>query len=194
MELPDDVPYRIMFKKDLGGVIFGCNQDQITEFEEKQLLGLLLPDFIYLMKFKPALPLFLFNYSDKKLYGIFERADPPTDENKHQQLVRIRPQQQYHPLPRSQLELIIDDYYFDINCPYFELGHHETKNLLNLFKGTPSDVQSLSISEQQPVKFVSKISERESVESLTRRMKRAKELGQDLIWDEDGWRMRNYVY
>ncbi|CAN0927955.1 hypothetical protein LINGRAHAP2_LOCUS36191 [Linum grandiflorum] len=87
-----------MFKKDLGSVIFGCNQDQITEFQEKKLLG------------------------------------------------------------------------------------------------TPSDVQSLSISEQQPVKSVSKTSERESVESLTRRMKRAKELGQDLIWDEDGWRMRNYVY
>lgn len=38
--------------------------------------GLPAQHFSYVKKIDPGLPLFLFNYSDRKLYGIFESASP----------------------------------------------------------------------------------------------------------------------
>ena len=40
------------------------------------ILGLPGPHFSYIRKIVPGLPLFLFNYSDRKLHGIFEAAGP----------------------------------------------------------------------------------------------------------------------
>lgn len=37
-------------------------------------IGLPSPHFAYVKNISPGLPLFLFNYSDRKLYGIFEAA------------------------------------------------------------------------------------------------------------------------
>lgn len=37
-------------------------------------VGLPAPHFSYVKNIEPGLPLFLFNYSDKKLYGIYEAA------------------------------------------------------------------------------------------------------------------------
>lgn len=36
--------------------------------------GLPAPHFSYVKNIDPGLPLFLFNYSDRKLYGVFEAA------------------------------------------------------------------------------------------------------------------------
>ena len=40
------------------------------------LIGLPYGHFSYVKNIKPGLPLFLFNYSDRKMYGIFEAATP----------------------------------------------------------------------------------------------------------------------
>nr|GLL24374.1 uncharacterized protein LOC109159049 [Ipomoea trifida] len=66
--------FRNLKKGQLGGVIFGCKNDTIKECLLKQLFGLPFQHFSYVKNIVPGLPLFLFNYSDRKLNGIFEAA------------------------------------------------------------------------------------------------------------------------
>ncbi|CAN0927781.1 DCD domain-containing protein NRP-B [Linum grandiflorum] len=148
-----DARFNILSKSELGGVIFCCNDDQITECLEKKLLGLQLLWPVDLEKIDHGMPLFLFNNSDKKFHGIFERAD----EGKEKHLIQIRPksEQQYQPLPLARLQRKIDPNldFFDGAFVYYELDHIETKDLLALFQGIPRDLdlQSLSISAQTTV-------------------------------------------
>ncbi|GJX99324.1 development/cell death domain-containing protein [Tanacetum coccineum] len=65
---------RDLGKVQLGGVIFGTTNATINECLSKQLFGLPGPHFVYVKKIEPGLPLFLYNYSDKTLHGIFEAA------------------------------------------------------------------------------------------------------------------------
>ncbi|KAK4345645.1 hypothetical protein RND71_035821 [Anisodus tanguticus] len=66
--------FRYLTKKQLGGVIFGCKDNTMNECILKQLFGLPAPHFSYLKNIDPGLPLFLFNYSNRELHGIFEAA------------------------------------------------------------------------------------------------------------------------
>ncbi|CAN0927718.1 DCD domain-containing protein NRP-B [Linum grandiflorum] len=132
----EDARFRILSKSEVGGVIFCCNDDQITECLEKKLLGLQLLWPVDLPKIDHGMPLFLFNKSDKKFHGIFERAD----EKKEKRFIQIRPKpdQQYQPLPLARLEGMIyptDLYLFDMPYFYYELHHIETEDLLALFQG-----------------------------------------------------------
>ncbi|KAG2690997.1 hypothetical protein I3760_09G216600 [Carya illinoinensis] len=65
---------RNLGKSHLGGVIFGCKNNTIKECLSGQLFGLPMLHFSYVKNIDPGLPLFLFNYSDRKLHGIFEAA------------------------------------------------------------------------------------------------------------------------
>ncbi|PQQ12331.1 uncharacterized protein Pyn_25060 [Prunus yedoensis var. nudiflora] len=65
---------RNLIKKHLGGVIFGCKDITINECLSKQLFGLPAAHFLYVQNIFPGLPLFLFNYTDRKLHGIYEAA------------------------------------------------------------------------------------------------------------------------
>ncbi|CAN0927715.1 DCD domain-containing protein NRP-B, partial [Linum grandiflorum] len=150
----EDARFRILSKSEVGGVIFCCNDDQITECLEKKLLGLQVMVPVDLEKIDHGMPLFLFNTSDKKFHGIFERAD----DGKQKRFIQIRPkpEQQYQPLPLARLERMIDPNdldVFDMPYVYFELHHIETEDLLALFQGIPTDLdlQSLSISAQTTV-------------------------------------------
>ncbi|KAL6003025.1 hypothetical protein ACLOJK_023247 [Asimina triloba] len=67
---------RNLRKNDLGGVIFGCKHSTVKECLSKQLFGLPASHFAYVRNIDPGLPLFLFNYSDRTLHGIFESASP----------------------------------------------------------------------------------------------------------------------
>lgn len=67
---------RNLTKTQLGGVVFGCTKDTIKECLSKHLFGLPYNHISYVQKIDTALPLFLFNYSDRKLHGIFEAAGP----------------------------------------------------------------------------------------------------------------------
>ncbi|KAE8709306.1 Beta-propeller [Hibiscus syriacus] len=61
-------------KRDLAGVIFGCKHSTFGECLYKHLFGLPSGHYSYALDIESGLPLFLFNYSDRKLHGIFEAA------------------------------------------------------------------------------------------------------------------------
>ncbi|GJX46766.1 putative development/cell death domain, kelch-type beta propeller containing protein [Tanacetum coccineum] len=70
------VSARNMRKSDLGAVIFGCTHNTINECLSIQLFSLPGPHFQYIKNIREGLALFLFNYHDRKLHGIFEAAGP----------------------------------------------------------------------------------------------------------------------
>ncbi|KAL7611510.1 hypothetical protein Lser_V15G09061 [Lactuca serriola] len=147
------VPARNLRKDDLGSVIFGCKYNTINECLTNHLFGLPATHFSYIKNIKEGLVLFLFNYSDRKLHGVFEAASPGSmNINKYAWVadtedcgythypaqVRVRVRQQCHPLSENQFKPVIADNYYEDKHFYFELDHHQTKKLMSLF--TPSPV------------------------------------------------------
>lgn len=63
--------HRNLGKNNLGGVIFGYKDNTMKECLFKQIFGLPSLHIAYVNHIEPGLPLFLFNYSDRKLHGIF---------------------------------------------------------------------------------------------------------------------------
>ncbi|PAN17455.1 hypothetical protein PAHAL_3G132900 [Panicum hallii] len=138
---------RNLRETQLGGVIFGCKYDTIDECFKKQLFGLPSVHYSYVRNVKPGMPLFLFNYSDRKLHGIFEAASPgqmyidPYAWSNDGSLrtafpaqVRICTKTQYPPLLESQFKTLLGDNYYNHHRFYFELDHAQTRALISLFK------------------------------------------------------------
>nr|CAB3464063.1 unnamed protein product [Digitaria exilis] len=138
---------RNLRENQLGGVIFGCKYDTIDECFKKQLFGLPSVHYSYVRNVKPGMPLFLFNYSDRKLHGIFEAASPgqmyidPYAWSNNGSLrtafpaqVRICTKTQYPPLLESQFKTLLGDNYYNHHHFYFELDHAQTRALISLFK------------------------------------------------------------
>ncbi|PON80904.1 Development/cell death domain containing protein [Trema orientale] len=69
-----DSTFRNLGKNDLKAVIFGCNHTTIEEYYSQQLFELPDPHFTYVRNIDPGLPLLLFNYRNRRLYGVFEAA------------------------------------------------------------------------------------------------------------------------
>ncbi|KAK9057863.1 hypothetical protein SSX86_022702 [Deinandra increscens subsp. villosa] len=141
---------RNLSKSQLGGVIFGAANTTINECFSKQLFGLPKEHLEYVEKINPGLPLFLFNYTNKKLHGIFEAAshgqkdiDPYawTIEGKHKTpfpaQVQVRVLSARQPLSENQFKPIIVDNYFSPTHFWFELDHSQTNRLLCLFSSQP---------------------------------------------------------
>ncbi|XP_076913529.1 uncharacterized protein LOC143572193 isoform X2 [Bidens hawaiensis] len=141
---------RNLGKTQLGSVIFGVTNLTINECLSKQLFGLPKEHLEYVEKVGPGLPLFLFNYTDKKLHGVFEAAsrgkkdiDPYawTSEGKQktpfaaQVQVRVRSPRQ--PLTEDQFKPAIMDNYYNRTHFWFELDHAQTNRLLSLFSSQP---------------------------------------------------------
>ncbi|XP_039836740.1 uncharacterized protein LOC120697541 isoform X3 [Panicum virgatum] len=138
---------RNLRETQLGGVIFGCKYDTIDECFKKQLFGLPSVHYSYVRNVKPGMPLFLFNYSDRKLHGIFEAASPgqmyidPYAWSNDGSLrttfpaqVRICTKTRYPPLLESQFKTLLGDNYYNHHHFYFELDHAQTRALISLFK------------------------------------------------------------
>ncbi|KAK7294765.1 hypothetical protein RJT34_17661 [Clitoria ternatea] len=136
---------RNLRKNQLGAVIFGCKNATIKECLSKQLFGLPAQHFSYVKNIDPGLPLFLFNYSDRKLHGIFEAAsygrmyiDPygwTTDGSERTQYpaqVQIRVRLQCQPLSEDKFRPVIADNYYTHNHFWFELDHEQTSKLISL--------------------------------------------------------------
>ncbi|XP_056172547.1 uncharacterized protein LOC115685187 isoform X2 [Syzygium oleosum] len=154
--------HRNLGKNNLGGVIFGCKDNTMKECLSKQLFGLPSSHIAYVNHIEPGLPLFLFNYSDRKLHGIFEAAsrgqmniDPycwSTDvleKTPYPAQVQIRIRMQCQPLPEDQFKRIIADNYHTCNHFWFELDHAQTSKLISLFA-------SLAIAPSVPQYIVQK--------------------------------------
>ncbi|KAJ8570768.1 hypothetical protein K7X08_037740 [Anisodus acutangulus] len=110
----------------------------------KQLFGLPAPHFSYLKNIDPGLPLFLFNYSNRELHGIFEAESSgemninpyawTSDGSGRTQFpaqVQIRVRLQCQPLPESLFKPIILDNYYTENHFLFELDHVQAGNLIS---------------------------------------------------------------
>ncbi|KAL5550714.1 hypothetical protein UlMin_000890 [Ulmus minor] len=136
---------RNLGKRQLGGVIFGCKNNTLKECLSKQLFGLPSHHFSYVKNIDPGLPLFLFNYSDRKLHGIFEAAcsgqmniDPygwtadGAERTQYPAQVQVRVRLQCQPLHETQFKSIIADNYYNPHHFWFELDHAQANKLMSL--------------------------------------------------------------
>ncbi|XP_059462373.1 uncharacterized protein LOC132191396 isoform X3 [Corylus avellana] len=101
--------------------------------------------FSYVKNIDPGLPLFLFNYSDRKLHGIFEAASTGqmninpygwttdgSEKTLYPAQVQIRVRLQCQPLLENQFKPIIADNYYSQTHFRFELDHAQTSRLISL--------------------------------------------------------------
>ncbi|KAK2432605.1 B2 protein [Trifolium repens] len=137
---------RNLRKNHLGGVIFGCTRTTMKECLSKQLFGLPAPHFSYVKNIEPGLPLFLFNYSDRKLHGIFEASskgkmyidpyawinDDYSDETQYPAQVKVCVKLQCRPLSEDKFGQVIVENYYDKNHFWFELDRIQTNRLMYL--------------------------------------------------------------
>ncbi|KAL6574547.1 hypothetical protein OROMI_011832 [Orobanche minor] len=135
---------RCLDKSQLGGVIFGCTNSTMEECLTSQLFGLPAKHFLYVKNIEPGLPLFLFNYSERKLYGIYEAASSGkmnidsyawtqggSDRTKYPAQVKIRVRMKCQALGEHQFKPIIADNYYSPILLWFELDHTQSNNLLS---------------------------------------------------------------
>ncbi|MED6111915.1 hypothetical protein PIB30_056692 [Stylosanthes scabra] len=140
---------RNLRKNQLGGVVFGCKNTTIKECLSKQLFGLPAQHFSYVKNIEPGLPLFLFNYSDRKLHGIFEAAsngkmyiDPygwtanGSERTQYPAQVQICVRLRCQPLSEDKFRHAIADNYYSKNHFWFELDHAQTSKLISLLTPT----------------------------------------------------------
>ncbi|OIW00868.1 hypothetical protein TanjilG_12809 [Lupinus angustifolius] len=136
---------RNLGKYQLGGVIFGCKNSTIKECLSKQLFGLPAQHFSYVKDIDRGLPLFLFNYSDRKLHGMFEAVgkgqmyiDPYawttdcSETTKYPAQVQMRVRLHCQALLEENFAQVIADNYFSRNHFWFELDHRQTSRLISL--------------------------------------------------------------
>ncbi|GJN35935.1 hypothetical protein PR202_gb24751 [Eleusine coracana subsp. coracana] len=179
------VQIRNLRENQLGAVIFGCKHETIEECFAKQLFGLPPMHYSYVKNVKTGMPLFLFNYSDRKLHGIFEAVSPgrlsidPYAWNDDGSLktpfpaqVRICTRTKYPPLWENQYKSVLSDNYYTQYYFYFELDHSQTKALMSLFKSVaPGNLKQVPAANPKQVPAVS--TKRSLVTSLPSTKKKA---------------------
>ncbi|XVF19255.1 hypothetical protein REPUB_Repub11eG0094300 [Reevesia pubescens] len=151
---------RNLCKGYLAGVIFGCKHSTYGECLSKQLFGLPAPHYSYVKNIKPGLPLFLFNYSDRKLHGIFEAASSGklainstawtadgSENTPYPAQVKIQVRMQCQPLLEDQFQPIISDNYYETKLFWFELDLAQTNKLISMFSSSPI-ITSTSLSKK----------------------------------------------
>ncbi|PIN26334.1 hypothetical protein CDL12_00920 [Handroanthus impetiginosus] len=135
---------RNLTKNQLGGVIFGCTTSTMKECHAKQLFGLPAQHFSYVKNIEAGLPLFLFDYSERKLHGIYEAASSgqmnidsyawTTDGSKRTKYpaqVQIRLRLKCLALAEYQFKPIIIDNYYSQTHFWFELDHAQASKLMS---------------------------------------------------------------
>nr|XP_018632414.2 uncharacterized protein LOC104113899 [Nicotiana tomentosiformis] len=136
--------FRNLMSDQLGGVVFGCTSTTMKECLEKQLFGLPVEHFLYVKNVHPGLPLFLFNYNDRKIHGIFEAVSSGQmhinpyawtsngyEKTRYPAQVQIRVRLQCQPLQENQFKPIILDNYYTQNHFWFELDHAQSNKLIS---------------------------------------------------------------
>ncbi|MCL7038615.1 hypothetical protein MKW94_022220 [Papaver nudicaule] len=144
---------RNLRKIDLGGVIFGCTRHTMKECLSNQIFGLPGVHFSYIKNVEPGLPLFLFNYTDRQLLGIYEAASNGEmninpygwsqdghERTQYPAQVRICVRRQCKPLTENQYRPIIADNYYTKVHFRFELDHAQTCGLISLFETLPKAI------------------------------------------------------
>ncbi|XP_057980218.1 uncharacterized protein LOC131166019 isoform X2 [Malania oleifera] len=140
---------RNLRKSDLAGVIFGCKHNTIEECYSKLLFGLPAAHFAYVRNIDPGLPLFLFNYSDRKLHGIFEAIScgqmninpgawtvDGSEYTPYAAQVRVKIKMACQPLLEDQFRPIIAKNYYEQRLFWFELDKAQISRLIALFSSS----------------------------------------------------------
>ncbi|XP_055960027.1 uncharacterized protein LOC126662209 isoform X1 [Mercurialis annua] len=141
---------RNLREKDLAAVIFGCKHSTIQECFENSIFGIPAPHYTYVKNINPGLPLFLFNYSDRKLHGLYEAAsngrlninpqawtEDGSDSTPYPAQVKFRTKMQCQPLSEDQFGPILAENYHAPKYFWFELDQNQTKKLISLFSSFP---------------------------------------------------------
>ncbi|XP_043701486.1 uncharacterized protein LOC122651958 isoform X2 [Telopea speciosissima] len=149
---------RNLRKENLGGVVFGCKNNTMKECLSKQIFGLPSIHFSYVRNIEQGLPLFLFNYNDRKLHGIFEAAGPGqmninpygwtedgSDRTPYPAQVRIRVRMHCQPILEDQFSQIIMDNYYSQYHFWFELDHAQTSSLIKSFSSSPVNATAIQL-------------------------------------------------
>lgn len=143
----NDVQFRSLAPNELGSVIFGCTNTTMNECLSKNLFGLPSRHMVYVQNIRKGMPLFLFNYTDKKLHGIYEAISDGkrnidatawvqhgSGKTMFPAQVSARIFQKCDPLRESDFKDVIRaNYYGQSNHFKFELDHEQTYNLVELF-------------------------------------------------------------
>ncbi|KAL6905989.1 hypothetical protein ACP4OV_003590 [Aristida adscensionis] len=154
------VPTRNLQPQDLGAVIFGCTNNTIAECHSRQLFGLPRTHLSYVQNIKEGLPLFLFNYDDRRLHGVYEAASkgkfcPDSKAWSHDgkgktsypAQVAMRVRMWCSPLEENQFRNVILANYYQktpgvpgqkLHFFQFELDHAQTHALMDMFTPAPS--------------------------------------------------------
>ncbi|XP_047965983.1 uncharacterized protein LOC125210473 [Salvia hispanica] len=145
-------PARNLTKGELGSIVFGCKHSTKKECLDKGLFGLPAAHYSYVKKVIPGLTLFLFNYSDRKLHGVFEAiscgqmninpnawitASEGSETTPYPAQVRVRETCRCSPLLEEEMKPIIAKNYYTEKFFWFELDKEQTKGLMALFKPSP---------------------------------------------------------
>ncbi|KAK3029499.1 hypothetical protein RJ639_037520, partial [Escallonia herrerae] len=129
---PQTAPSKsVSLNNSLSGIIYAfllC-PFLIPTTHERSLTGLPYQHFLYVKNIDPGLPLFLFNYSDRTLHGIFEAASSgQMNINPYGWTSDGSAKTQYP----AQFKPIIMDNYYSHRHFWFELDHAQTNWLLSL--------------------------------------------------------------
>ncbi|WOH11291.1 hypothetical protein DCAR_0830772 [Daucus carota subsp. sativus] len=147
-------PARNLRKSELGAVIFGCKNHTIHECYKKKLFGLPAPHYAYVKNISRGLVLFLFNYSDRTLHGIFEAATPGemnidrhawTEDGvdtPYPAQVKVSLHRRCCTLTEDQFIPIISSNYYEQGLFWFELDRSQTSKLVSLFNSLPCDADA----------------------------------------------------
>ncbi|CAI9772194.1 unnamed protein product [Fraxinus pennsylvanica] len=131
---------------ELGAVIFGCKHHTMDE-----CLSLPSTHFSYVKNVSTGLPLFLFNYSDRTLHGIFEAAghgqmninpnawiaDEGTQRTAYPAQVQVSVRKKCQPLFEDKFGPVIGHNYYEGRLFWFELDKGQTRKLIELFSSSP---------------------------------------------------------
>ncbi|KAG8380905.1 hypothetical protein BUALT_Bualt06G0065300 [Buddleja alternifolia] len=142
---------RNLRKNELGAVIFGCKHHTFKECLLKQIFGLPAAHFSYVKNVAPGLALFLFNYSDRTLHGIFEAktagqmninpyawiASEGAESTPYAAQVRVDVRRQCRPLFEEEFKPIISKNYYAERLFWFELDKDQARKLIKLFQSSP---------------------------------------------------------
>ncbi|GMH41338.1 hypothetical protein BSKO_09248 [Bryopsis sp. KO-2023] len=131
---------------ELGGVIFGCTNDTFEECVKGRIFGLPRAHLLYVQEIVPGLPLFLYNYSVRKLHGVYRAVSPGLPEiNPHgwtggntapthfPAQVRVELCKRCDPLTENQFKPVLAKNYQDEKHFVFELDKKQVAGLCKLF-------------------------------------------------------------
>ncbi|XP_047325972.1 ring canal kelch homolog [Impatiens glandulifera] len=156
-------PARNLRTTEIGAIIFGCKHNTIQECYNNLLFGLPAPHFAYVRNVKPGMPLFLFNYSDRRLHGVFEAVSQGqlnispyawTDGSyytPYEAQVKVRVVTQCNPINEESFKPIIASNYYDERLFWFELDKVQTDNLMSKFHAKPREIYKRPPLPQGPI-------------------------------------------